>query len=229
MSDSSSDSSDEGHVVVHTGDVIGDGYYFRRILGQGAFGKVLEVEHKDRKGHFLALKAIRDVSKYSEDAKEEARILQKLHRHATSPYCVALQEIFTIKHRGREHECLVFERLGPSLYEFMKSNGRHGFTIGDVEAIAFQLLRAVEFCHSRQLAHTDLKPENILLVHSGSREFSHEDPSYRIPESVDIRVIDFGGATFVDQHHASIINTRQYRAPEVETAFTIRITNPTYC
>ena len=28
-------------------------------------------------------------------------------------------------------------------------------------------------------------------------------------------VIDFGGATFENQHHSSVINTRQYRAPEV--------------
>lgn len=28
-------------------------------------------------------------------------------------------------------------------------------------------------------------------------------------------VIDFGGATFENQHKSSIINTRQYRAPEV--------------
>ena len=30
-----------------------------------------------------------------------------------------------------------------------------------------------------------------------------------------LAVIDFGGATFEDQHHSSVINTRQYRAPEV--------------
>ena len=28
-------------------------------------------------------------------------------------------------------------------------------------------------------------------------------------------MIDFGGATFDSDHHSSIINTRQYRAPEV--------------
>ena len=30
-----------------------------------------------------------------------------------------------------------------------------------------------------------------------------------------IRLIDFGGATFEEDHHASVINTRQYRGPEV--------------
>lgn len=31
----------------------------------------------------------------------------------------------------------------------------------------------------------------------------------------DIKIIDFGGATFYDEHHSEVINTRQYRAPEV--------------
>jgi serine/threonine protein kinase len=30
-----------------------------------------------------------------------------------------------------------------------------------------------------------------------------------------IKLIDFGGATFENEHHASVINTRQYRGPEV--------------
>ena len=30
-----------------------------------------------------------------------------------------------------------------------------------------------------------------------------------------IKIIDFGGATFEGDHHTSIINTRQYRGPEV--------------
>lgn len=36
-----------------------------------------------------------------------------------------------------------------------------------------------------------------------------------MPIDCRIRVIDFGGATFRDEHHSVIINTRQYRAPEV--------------
>ena len=36
-----------------------------------------------------------------------------------------------------------------------------------------------------------------------------------MPLRTEIRVIDFGGATFENDHHSSIINTRQYRSPEV--------------
>lgn len=33
--------------------------------------------------------------------------------------------------------------------------------------------------------------------------------------NTDIRLIDFGGATYEEERHTLIINTRQYRAPEV--------------
>lgn len=35
------------------------------------------------------------------------------------------------------------------------------------------------------------------------------------PNSSEIKVIDFGGATYEHEKHTLIINTRQYRAPEV--------------
>lgn len=78
---------------------------------------------------------------------------------------------------------------------------------------------AFAVCHSIKLVHTDLKPENILLerddyvVLPASERDGVAD--YRVPVSNRVRLIDFGGAVFEDQHHSSIINTRQYRSPEV--------------
>lgn len=31
----------------------------------------------------------------------------------------------------------------------------------------------------------------------------------------DIRLIDFGSATFEEEYHASVVSTRHYRAPEI--------------
>lgn len=35
------------------------------------------------------------------------------------------------------------------------------------------------------------------------------------PRSAHVKIVDFGGATFAENEHSSLINTRQYRAPEV--------------
>lgn len=48
-----------------------------------------------------------------------------------------------------------------------------------------------------------MKPENILLV---------SPPS---DERTDIRLIDFGSATFEKDYHSAVVSTRHYRAPEI--------------
>lgn len=37
----------------------------------------------------------------------------------------------------------------------------------------------------------------------------------RLLESTDIRLIDFGSATFEEEYHSSVVSTRHYRAPEI--------------
>lgn len=82
--------------------------------------------------------------------------------------------------------------------------------------------------HDLKLIHTDLKPENILLVGSSYQTFTY---SRQIPSSstttqrvarqrrvlldTEIRLIDFGSATFDDEYHSSVVSTRHYRAPEI--------------
>ena len=39
----------------------------------------------------------------------------------------------------------------------------------------------------------------------------------RILKNPEIRLIDFGSTTFDHEHHSSIVQTRHYRAPEVES------------
>jgi len=80
--------------------------------------------------------------------------------------------------------------------------------------------------HDLNLIHTDLKPENILLCDSAYQAFTY---SRRIPSSsttvnrqaaqrrvlldTEIRLIDFGSATFQDEYHSSVVSTRHYRGP----------------
>lgn len=67
------------------------------------------------------------------------------------------------------------------------------------------------------MTHTDLKPENILFVDS-EYETSYNSKRRREVRKVkrsDVRLIDFGSATFDHEHHSTIVSTRHYRAPEV--------------
>lgn len=41
------------------------------------------------------------------------------------------------------------------------------------------------------------------------------DPKSKILLNTDIRLIDFGSATFEQDYHSTVVSTRHYRAPEI--------------
>mmetsp|Transcript_39076 Transcript_39076/g.103327 ORF Transcript_39076/g.103327 Transcript_39076/m.103327 type:complete len:191 (+) Transcript_39076:618-1190(+) len=75
-----------------------------------------------------------------------------------------------------------------------------------VKNITRQLCAAMNYLQSVGLIHADLKTENVLLENA---EASLYDDNPRI------KLIDFGAATWEKDVHATIIQTRHYRAPEV--------------
>lgn len=109
------------------------------------------------------------------------------------------------------------------VYDFLKENDFAPFPRHHIQDFARQLLGSVAFLHEQRLIHTDLKPENILLVHNEYRQIPTPVPPKRgsqprmkhILESTDIRLIDFGSATFQDEYHSNVVSTRHYRAPEI--------------
>jgi len=210
----------------------GDRYEVMGIAGQGTFGTVLDVydsKHRER----VALKVVRSVERYNDAAHIEIDILTKLRKkdpNKTS-FIVRLYGAFTAEVSNQTHVCITFEMLNMSLYDFVKKNGYRGFQLNDVRVIGRQLIHAVRFCHMHKLTHTDLKLENVLFVDDSYdlRNINGHE-RYRVPRNLEIRLIDFGGATFENERHAKIINTadvgdleeevevintRQYRGPEV--------------
>ncbi|CDR97789.1 protein serine/threonine kinase 1, putative [Babesia bigemina] len=194
-----------------------DDYRVVQKIGDGTFGRVL---HCEKNGEHFAVKVVRDVEKYVSSAKIEVDILMDIRKVdvAGESHCVVLHDHFMFKRRIM---CLVFEQLGDSLYDFLKRNDYKGFFMADIQKIAYQLLKGLAFLKKNRLIHTDLKPENILLT-CGREEFievpfprSMTGMMTRRPATADIKIIDFGSTIYEDDYHSTIINTRQYRSPEV--------------
>jgi len=216
---------DDGHYIVVPDNDLTDRYQMIRLLGQGTFGKV--VQARDRKRNKLvAIKIIRSVQKYRDASKIELRVLAtlKANDEENRNRCIHLRDCFD--YRG--HICIVMDLLGQSIFDFLKSNNFVPFPNSQIQNFARQLFTSVAFLHDLNLIHTDLKPENILLcqneyqtftynrkIPSSSQSVARQATQRKVLLDTEIRLIDFGSATFQDEYHSSVVSTRHYRAPEI--------------
>ncbi|KAK9208031.1 hypothetical protein WN944_000383 [Citrus x changshan-huyou] len=213
------DDDREGHYVFNLGENLTPRYKILSKMGEGTFGRVLECWDRQTQER-VAIKVVRSIRKYRDAAMIEIDVLQHLAKNdkGCSSHCVQIRNWFDY----RNHICIVFEKLGPSLFDFLKRNKYCPFPVDLVREFGRQLLESVAYMHDLRLIHTDLKPENILLVSSEfiklpgyKRSSSGEMPFRCLPKSSAIKLIDFGSTAFDNQNHSSIVSTRHYRAPEV--------------
>jgi serine/threonine protein kinase len=184
---------------------------------------------------------VRRVKRYIESAVEEATLMKKIHTFMDShseghQYMIRLLDTF---YQKSGHYCMVLDRCGPSLYDLVKKHKYVPLHVDTILSIGHQLMSSLAFLHDVcRCVHTDLKLENILFSDVnvdhlmdpqggqggvGKSSGSSRGGGGRVSTTASsmyvrnprIRLIDFGGATFETDHHASIINTRQYRGPEV--------------
>ncbi|KAJ3758533.1 CMGC/CLK protein kinase [Lentinula raphanica] len=210
----------EGHYIIVPDDMIYKRYRTVRLLGQGTFGKVVEAIDTLTNNR-VAIKIIRAIPKYRDASRIEVRVLRELKKKdpLNTNKCIHLLDTFD----HRNHVCLVSELLGMCVYDFLKENEFAPFPRHHIQSFARQLLNSVAFLHRESLIHTDLKPENILLVHNDYHIVNIPVPgkknavpkSKRILDSTEIRLIDFGSATFEKEYHSQVVSTRHYRAPEI--------------
>jgi dual-specificity kinase len=216
---------DDGHYIVVPDAELTDKYQIVRLLGQGTFGKVVQA-HDRRRNKAVAVKIIRSVQKYRDASRIELRVLATLKANDSENRnrCIHLRDCFD--YRG--HICIVMDLLGRSIFDFLKGNGFVPFPNSQIQSFARQLLTSVAFLHDLNLIHTDLKPENILLcdshyqtftynrkIPSSSTTMNRQATQRRVLLDTEIRLIDFGSATFQDEYHSSVVSTRHYRAPEI--------------
>ncbi|OQV19579.1 Dual specificity protein kinase CLK3 [Hypsibius exemplaris] len=211
---------DNGHLVVREGDIILRRYQVLRALGSGTFGQVVAVRDLKKRSNApeFALKITQATKDAAEDWKFEKDVLFKLNELDKRSRChlVRLYNAFMY----HEHPCLVFEKLSDSLHNFLQTDPFHPLVMPNLCSIARQMCEAIEFLHAEHITHTDLKPENIAFAvpftfHDHRENHGGRYVYTRTVTSPLIRVIDFGSAVHVDDHHGVDVTTRQYRAPEV--------------
>ncbi|KAI9539023.1 hypothetical protein NQZ68_009100 [Dissostichus eleginoides] len=206
---------DEGHLIYHSGDMLRARYEIVCTLGEGAFGKVVECIDHSNDGARLALKIIKSIDRYREAAMAEVEVLEQLKSLDLDKRSACVHILEWFDYHG--HICIAFELLGLSTYDYLKENNFQPFPIEHIRPMAYQIIRAVRFLHKNKLTHTDLKPENILFIDSGYNMQYNPDlkRDERTLKNPDVKLVDFGNATYEHEHHTSVVSTRHYRAPEV--------------
>jgi serine/threonine protein kinase len=205
-----SDPDQTHHLMAPPGTLLDDRYEINGDLGLGTFGRVLCCRDLKREGEEVAVKVIRSIKRYEESAKIEFGVLLDVNKRGGRGVELCVKMLDNFIHAG--HFCMVFEPLSVSLYDLIKGNDYAPLPLRLCLRIARDLVEGVGFLHEMRLIHTDLKLENVMF--RGGETFFMEDYRRRkvkLPRGGGVKIIDFGGATYDNQHKGKTVNTRQYR------------------
>jgi serine/threonine protein kinase len=186
------------------GKVLSDRYYIRRLVGEGAMGRVYEGHHTGI-GKRVAIK----IAHKGERRKTE--VAKRIQREATAPAQIGHPNVADVTDCGTTpggEFFFVMEFIdGVSLDAVIRRDGQ--LTIERALAIAVQICRALEAAHRAGIIHRDLKPSNVMLIRSQDQEDV-------------VKVLDFGVAKFLhdtgDGGNLTLtdasVGTPKYMAPE---------------
>jgi casein kinase II subunit alpha len=124
-----------------------------RMLGRGKYSEVFEginiVNYQK-----CVIKVLKPVKK--KKIKREIKILQNL---SGGPNIVALLDV--VRDSQSKTPSLVFENVNNTDFRTLYPR----FVDYDVRYYIFELLKALDYCHSKGIMHRDVKPHNVMIDH----------------------------------------------------------------
>lgn len=164
-------------------------YEVIRQVGKGKYGEVYESTDL-RSKRKCVVKIMRPVKEHR--LRREIKILGHVRG---GPNVVELREV--LRDPDTKTPCFVFEFV--DAIGFRELQG--AVTDLDVRNYMYQLLRALDFCHSKGIMHRDVKPGNVLIDHNKKQ----------------LTLIDWGLADFYHpgKEYPVRVATRFYKGPEL--------------
>ncbi|KAM7542995.1 hypothetical protein Aperf_G00000017336 [Anoplocephala perfoliata] len=161
-----------------------------RRLGKGKFGTVY-LSQEEGNSRSLAVKVLqkRDTDYL---VNREVMILEALQGSTN-----IIEFLGAVEKPQAAMRALVFEYVDPTGYANMAMNA----TSEDISFYMYELLKAIDACHSMGIMHRDIKPGNV-LIDTNSRQ---------------LRLIDFGHADFYfpDKEYSVGVGSLHYNGPEL--------------
>ncbi|KQK23008.1 casein kinase II subunit alpha-2 [Brachypodium distachyon] len=170
-----------------------DDYEVVRKVGRGKYSEVFEginVTNDER----CVIKILKPVKK--KKIKREIKILQNL---CGGPNIIKLLNI--VRDQQSKTPSLVFEYVDSTDFKVLYPT----FTDYDVRFYIYELLKALDYCHSQGIMHRDVKPHNVMIDH----------------ELRKLRLIDWGLAEFYfpEKEYNVRVASRYFKGPELLVDF----------
>ena len=164
-------------------------YEIIKKVGRGKYSEVYEginVNNDQR----VVIKVLKPVKK--KKIKREIKILQNLKG---GPNVVKLIDV--VRDPSSKSPCIITEWIDNIDYKSLFPT----LTDQDIRYYIYQVLIALDFCHSMGIMHRDVKPQNIIINH----------------QKKQLRLIDWGLAEFYlpEQDYNVRVASRYFKGPEL--------------
>ncbi|KAH9712283.1 Casein kinase II subunit alpha-4 [Citrus sinensis] len=154
-----------------------DDYEVVRKVGRGKYSEVFEGVHCTDNEKCI-IKILKPVKK--KKIKREIKILQNL---CGGPNIVKLLDI--VRDQQSKTPSLIFEHVNNTDFKVLYPT----LSDYDVRYYIYELLKALDYCHSQGIMHRDVKPHNVMIDHEqrklrlidwGLAEFYHPGKEYNV-------------------------------------------------
>ncbi|KAH9712252.1 Casein kinase II subunit alpha-1 [Citrus sinensis] len=154
-----------------------DDYEVVRKVGRGKYSEVFEGINVNTNERCI-IKILKPVKK--KKIKREIKILQNL---CGGPNVVKLLDIVRDQHS--KTPSLIFEYVNSTDFKVLYPT----LTDYDIRYYIYELLKALDYCHSQGIMHRDVKPHNVMIDHElrklrlidwGLAEFYHPGKEYNV-------------------------------------------------
>lgn len=140
------------------GQVIAKNYQLIKKIGSGAFGEIWKATNLKTKQDYAV--KFEEINSKHNQLYAECRIYLWFHSDST----VLAHAIPNVQYYGVEgaRNVMVMDLLGPSLEELFTESNKT-FSLKTVLMLADQMIKRVEYVHSRRIIHRDIKPDNFTI------------------------------------------------------------------
>ncbi|XP_054840640.1 casein kinase II subunit alpha-like isoform X2 [Eublepharis macularius] len=184
----------ESHVVEWGNQ---DDYQLVRKLGRGKYSEVFEAINITN-NEKVVVKILKPVKK--KKIKREIKILENLRG---GPNIISLLDI--VKDPVSRTPALVFEHVNNTDFKQLYQT----LSDFDIRFYMYEILKALDYCHSMGVMHRDVKPHNVMIDH----------------EHRKLRLIDWGLAEFYHpgQEYNVRVASRYFKGPELLVDYQLRV------